>query len=80
MDWPSRSAGARLLVDFKADINAMLGKQTLLMKAGFGHVQTMRYSVFMLSTFDVCPAHYHYIINPFCAIFKSRCQWLVWLM
>ena len=33
MDWPSRSAGAKLLVDFKADINAMLRGQTLLMKA-----------------------------------------------
>ena len=47
MDLPSRSAGAKLLVEFKADINAMLGKQTLLMKAGFSHVQTMRYSVFI---------------------------------
>ena len=55
MDWPSRSAGAKLLVDFKADINAVLeeGEQTLLMKAGFSHVQIMRYSVVMLSTSDM---------------------------
>ena len=50
MDWPSRSAGAKLLVDFKADINAMLRGQTLLMKARFSHVQPMCYGVFMLST------------------------------
>ena len=55
MDWPSRSAGAKLLVDFKADIDAMNGKykQTLLMKAGFSHVQTMRCSEFMLSTSEM---------------------------
>ena len=52
MDWPSRSAGAKLLVDFKADINAVLGKRnrTLLMEARFSHVQPMCYGVFMLST------------------------------
>jgi len=60
MDWPSRSAGAKLLVEFKADINAMLGKQTLLMKAGFSHVQTMRYSVFILLRSEIFPARYHY--------------------
>ena len=53
MDGPSLSAGAKLLVEFKADINAMLGKQTLLMKAGFSHVQPMCYSVFMMSTSDM---------------------------
>ena len=56
MDSPSRSAGAKLLVEYKADINAMLGKlkQTLLMKASCKYVQTLRFSLLMLSTFDMC--------------------------
>jgi len=72
MDWPSRSAGAKLLVEFKADINAMIDNQTLLMEAGFGHVQTMRYSVFILLTSDKisCTLPLQYIINSFCAIFE----------